>query len=59
METYSYYRWPIKVENDVWFLVKAVPADGQVSIGAGTPVTYFTKDINSRLAKRPLVFNGR
>ena len=24
-----------------------------------TPVASFTKEINSRLAKRPLVFNGR
>ena len=23
-----------------------------------TPVAYFTKEVNSRLAKRPLVFNG-
>ena len=49
------------VQNAYNFVFRAV-ITGDIALGhlqAQLPAASFTKEVNSRLAKRPLVFNGR
>ena len=61
---YIIYTPYIALKGELWFVCRVyfgekLPCHNETALHMALTVASFTKEVNPRLAKRPLVFNGR